>query len=211
MACVEAPRAVSSTARPTRPPCEVLRPSRPAACADGGEPAVALVDAEADNQITRVRRGRGVEAADRGRAAADQTPHVRSTPVGSDFERRTVTTTSPPASDRSTPAQRAWFWSAPEPGCEVRRGRERRTDDPRGSISGLGPARGHGVESRFDEQLRPGIVFGASQAQANHVAPRFRPIRQTDQVADAPYRDAETPAVLALCLHSGMGRQKNIT
>ena len=67
------------------------------------------------------------------------------------------------------------------------------------------------MESRFDEQLRPGIVFGASQAQANHVAPRFRPIRQTDQVADAPYRDAETPAVLALCLHSGMGRQKNIT
>ena len=28
---VAAPRAVSSTASPTRPPCEVLRPSRPAA------------------------------------------------------------------------------------------------------------------------------------------------------------------------------------
>ena len=33
MACVEALRAVSSTARPTRPPCEVLRPLETGCCA----------------------------------------------------------------------------------------------------------------------------------------------------------------------------------
>ena len=37
-------RAVSSTASPTRPPCEVLRPSRPAAAPAARKPAVHLVD-----------------------------------------------------------------------------------------------------------------------------------------------------------------------
>ena len=80
MACVEAPRAVSSTARPTRPPCEVLRPLEAGGCAGGGEPAVDLVDAEADDQIPRFRRDRGVQAADCGRAAADQTSHISTSP-----------------------------------------------------------------------------------------------------------------------------------
>ena len=48
--------------------------------AGGGEPAVDLVDAEADDRIPRFRRDRGVQAADRGRAAADQTSHIRTPP-----------------------------------------------------------------------------------------------------------------------------------
>ena len=50
-------------------------------CAGGGEPAVDLVDAEADDRIPRFRRDRGVQAADCGRATADQTSHI-STPPG---------------------------------------------------------------------------------------------------------------------------------
>ena len=85
-------------------------------CAGGGEPAVDLVDAEADDRIPRFRRDRGVQAADCGRAAAAcrlrtaaaQLPTRRRTsarpPVGSVFERRTVTTTSLP-SRKSTSAQ----------------------------------------------------------------------------------------------------------
>ena len=198
MAWVEAPRAVSSTARPTRPPCDVLRPSRPAAA-----------QAAANRRLiwstlrpTTASPGCGETPACRLRTAAAQLPTRRRTsarpPVGSDFERRTVTTTSSP-SPKSTvgPAERgdlaaaegaveqqgddrtvdqaaalgglralktaagaaraeaggedggalvggeasglaavrsaagnphvgrldAWFWSAPEPGCEVRRGR----------------------------------------------------------------------------------------
>ena len=49
-------------------------------CAGGGEPAVDLVDAETDDRIPRFRRDRGVQAADCGRAAADQTSHIRTPP-----------------------------------------------------------------------------------------------------------------------------------
>ena len=73
---VDAPRAVSSTASPTRPPCEVLRPSSPAAAQAAAKPAVHLVDTETDDGIARFRRGRRLQATDRGRAAADQAPDV---------------------------------------------------------------------------------------------------------------------------------------
>ena len=52
-AWVEAPRAVSSTARPTRPPCDVLRPFEAGRGAGGGEAAVDLIDAEVDDGIVR--------------------------------------------------------------------------------------------------------------------------------------------------------------
>ena len=70
-AWVAAPRAVSSTASPTRPPCEVLRPSRPAAGASGRKPAVHLVDTETDDGIAGFRGGRRLQETDRSRAAAD--------------------------------------------------------------------------------------------------------------------------------------------
>ena len=47
-----------------------------------GKAPVDLINAEADHWIGRVRRHRGVQAADRGRAPADQTPHVRTPPGG---------------------------------------------------------------------------------------------------------------------------------
>ena len=75
-AWVAAPRAVSSTASPTRPPCEVLRPSRPAAAQAAAKPAVHLVDTETDDGIAKFRRGRRCRRRDRGRAAADQAPDV---------------------------------------------------------------------------------------------------------------------------------------
>ena len=104
MAWVEAPRAVSSTARPTRPPCDVLRPSRPAAA-----------QAAANRRLiwstlrpTTESPGSGETAACRLRTAAAQLPTRRRTsarpPGGSDFERWTVTTTSSP-SLKSTSAQ----------------------------------------------------------------------------------------------------------
>ena len=87
MAWVEAPRAVSSTARPTRPPCDVLRPFRPAAA-----------QAAANRRLiwstlrpTTASPGSGETAACRLRTAAAQLPTRRRTsarpPVGSDFER----------------------------------------------------------------------------------------------------------------------------
>ena len=80
MACVEAPRAVSSTARPTRPPCEVLRPSRPAA----GPAAANRRLIWSTLRLTTESPGSGVVAACRLRTAAAQLPtqtsHVRSTP-----------------------------------------------------------------------------------------------------------------------------------
>ena len=103
MACVEAPRAVSSTARPTRPPCEVLRPSRPAA-------AQAAANRRLIWSTLRPTEspGSGETAACRLRTAAAQPPTRHRTsarpPGGSDFQRRTVTTTSSP-SLKSTSAQ----------------------------------------------------------------------------------------------------------
>ena len=73
--------------------------------AGGGEPAVDLVDGQADDRLGRRRRRRGVQSADRGGAAADQPPDVGPVACGFVFERRTVTTTSS-SPDRSTSAQR---------------------------------------------------------------------------------------------------------
>ena len=107
MAWVEAPRAVSSTARPTRPPCDVLRPSRPAAA-----------QAAANRRLiwstlrpTTASPGCGETAACRLRTAAAQLPTRRRTsarpPRGSDFERWTVTTTSSPSLKSTSAQQRA--------------------------------------------------------------------------------------------------------
>ena len=81
MACVEAPRGGEldgeTDAATVRGPA-TLEAGWGAA---GGEPAVELVGAEADDRIPPVPGVvAGRQAADRGRATADQTPHVRSTP-----------------------------------------------------------------------------------------------------------------------------------
>ena len=48
---VEAPRAVSSDASPTRPLCAVTRASMPAGAGGGGEPALNLQRAQPDHPI----------------------------------------------------------------------------------------------------------------------------------------------------------------
>ena len=58
------------------PPLEVGRG------AGGRKPAVHLVDTETDDRITGFRRGRRLQAADGGRAAADQAADVGPIPEG---------------------------------------------------------------------------------------------------------------------------------
>ena len=92
MAWVEAPRAVSSTARPTRPPCDVLRPSRPAAA----QAAVNRRLIWSTLRPTTESPGSGETAACRAavprpRGRRPDAARRHAPPVGSDFERRTVT------------------------------------------------------------------------------------------------------------------------
>ena len=76
MSWVLAPRAVSSTASPTRPLCEVLRPSSPAAAQAAANRRLIWWTARPMIGLGRRRRRRGVQSADRGGAAADQPPDV---------------------------------------------------------------------------------------------------------------------------------------
>ena len=107
MAWVEAPRAVSSTARPTRPPCEVLHPSRPAAAQAAANRWLIW----STLRPTTEPPGSGETAACRLRTAAAQLPTRRRTsarpPGGSDFQRRTMTTTSSPSLKSTSAQQRA--------------------------------------------------------------------------------------------------------